>query len=346
MSFLNNDAASCAANSALNKLHSHANLDRSLNHQLTANSNAQVSNSQQFTNFQKFSTIDNDLQNQYQNFSSQQQQQQHFEPVNFEVSQQQQQKSWINDFQQLNIDSNHINQHQFVQQESHSNAQNQQMNSTSLKPEWLSEFSQTQQHQQMMETHDSFQSNVNRLGLQGGNMHYQTSFNRPIQYQQPAQQSQQQEQPAELVDFDSAFNDLETELNQDEMEVSQVEEEQKPNMMDEEDKVKFAKLAMSVFSTMNNTPASVTAETSSKFKNSNFLKLMNKISTRQIELNDNKDKFIDAQGNDFRDLLPDPLAGLRDGELNGMSSFESANMIHERLGGAEMRTSAWESTAI
>ncbi|GMF04531.1 unnamed protein product [[Candida] boidinii] len=43
---------------------------------------------------------------------------------------------------------------------------------------------------------------------------------------------------------------------------------------------------------------------------------MQKIGERKIEINNEGNKFIDKNGNDIRDYLPDPLKDLKDSDLS------------------------------
>ncbi|GMG39677.1 unnamed protein product [Ambrosiozyma monospora] len=147
-------------------------------------------------------------------------------------------------------------------------------------------------------------------------------------------------------------------------------QQQQENAVTESSKIEFAKLAQSVFQTMSNTPSNISTTTSTKFKNSQFLMLMDKIAKRQVEINDSCDKLVDSRtGDDVRAStlnvsagvggsettttgghLGDPLALVNDGEFEFKSPLESAQVVHERVGGfggleqgiGSLKTGSWE----
>lgn len=109
----------------------------------------------------------------------------------------------------------------------------------------------------------------------------------------------------ELKAFENHFEMIEKELNEQSM-------QQEP-LDFETDKDKFAETAKQVHNTMINSDTS--AETNSKFQNSNFLKLMTAIGNRNIELEG--DKLVStSNGEDIRQHLSDPLKDFRQEDGN------------------------------
>lgn len=104
--------------------------------------------------------------------------------------------------------------------------------------------------------------------------------------------------------FDSHFDRLEKEMMQSELPVEQLDEMES----DELEKERFAQAARQVKQSMISEKSLASEETSSKFHQSDFLKLMSLISTRQVEISKEGDKLVEkSSGEDIRDLLSDPL---------------------------------------
>lgn len=324
MSIFQSDPASCSGSNPLNKLVSREGFGQSLP------SIGQQSQQQQQNKhtFNRISTIDANLQNEFNSFGIDSFQSNFSQPISNPFIQDQHltpsqpQNTWINDFQQMNIEeptfanntSNWANDFQMINKKIVPQSSNivplTMMGAPSLQPSALA----------------SFASATSLQNLSNNGLTKSASFTNMN------------------LEFDSAFNELEEEINQGE-EAPIAEEADKIEVDEEEDKIKFAQLAQSVFSVMSNTPKNVSSATSEKFKQSNFLKLMNRISTREVEINKEKNRFIDSNGEDIRNILPDPLKDIKD-ELknnNANSPFESAKIIHEQLG-EQLRPNAWESS--
>lgn len=102
--------------------------------------------------------------------------------------------------------------------------------------------------------------------------------------------------------FDSHFDRLEQELVDSEMPMEQVDE------IDELEKERFAQAARRVKESMISEKILASEETTSKFQQSDFLKLMSLISNRQVEISKEGDKLVEkSSGEDIRSLLSDPL---------------------------------------
>ncbi|VEU22132.1 DEKNAAC103161 [Brettanomyces naardenensis] len=355
MSFL--DPASCAGNNAINKFNARANLDTSLNNQLQSNGSS--SQKQQGTSFNKLNRVNPTLQNEFNRFGREESfnesvnsfgqqgqqsrlgpqgrlayqgqvaQQGQFAPQGQPAQQAHGQQRWISDFQNLNINDQQ---------------RQQMMNQPGKASQWSMEFNSMEQSQIRAQNSDNFQIEASRirsqissipqpsLGLGYGGMYRQNNEN---QVNQVNQVNRETSQP----DFDSAFNEVEQQLRE-----TPVEETKKGDApMMENDKIKFAEIAQSVFNTMNSSTGNVSKETNDKFKQSKFLDLMGRISKREVEINDQNDKFVDSQGHDIRDDLADPLKDLREEDLRGMGPFESAKVVHEKIGD-HLTSSAWETT--
>lgn len=131
-------------------------------------------------------------------------------------------------------------------------------------------------------------------------------------------------------EFDSAFSEIENEIEE---EMPAVDDEPPAVIHSDEDKVKFAQLANSVFTMMNNTPKGVSTETAGKFKQSNFMNLMNRISNREVELSIGNDALVDSQGRDIHDKALENL---------GLASFETARQRAQQWG-VEAKASNWQA---
>lgn len=102
--------------------------------------------------------------------------------------------------------------------------------------------------------------------------------------------------------FDSHFDRLEKELVDSDLPMEQVDE------ADELEKERFAKAARQVKESMVSQKIVASEETTSKFQQSDFLKLMSLISNRQVEISKEGDKLVEkSSGEDIRYLLSDPL---------------------------------------
>lgn len=97
----------------------------------------------------------------------------------------------------------------------------------------------------------------------------------------------------ETAFFDSQFDELEKELQ---------EASEQQDALDESEKERFAETARKVKSSMLQGSSLQLEETSQKFQNSNFLKLMNSIGNRQVELEG--DKLVEKEGQKVQFVEP------------------------------------------
>lgn len=175
--------------------------------------------------------------------------------------------------------------------------------------------------------------------------------------------------------FDEKFLEIERELLEQESTLARQADPEEGYEIDQSqiDKDAFAKTAGQVQESLLKTRNS---EINEKLKNSNFLKLMNSISSRSIELSSDGSKLVNAstgeevKNEDFESLkapemntqsyehaqsgsyhdprheeherlvshLPDPLAHLKDGDLSDVSSPLQAARI---ISGDQVKTSDW-----
>ncbi|KAH3663534.1 hypothetical protein OGAPHI_004935 [Ogataea philodendri] len=309
MNFGDTFGDSCGGNNALNKLARRANIDTSVTNQLRTGSDA--------SQFLKptYRSVDQRLETGYREF--QQQGSSSFQPElpGFLPEQGQ----WIDRFREMNLDGNAQSLH-FEQPSANS----------SLTPSaWRNEFLQNNQHVQQQQQYTP--------GGHTASYRPQTQFSAPM-VQMPRQASA----PPPQQDYsavDAAFEEIEDQLAQ--QPVNTLPQESALQPTNEEDKIKFAQLAKSVFMTMSKPPSDVSQETNAKFQNSNFLKLMSRISTREVEISEQKDKFIDSQGRDIRDMLPDPLKDIKQEGLASLGPFDSAQQVYSQMG-EELRPSMWQ----
>ncbi|KAG7694684.1 hypothetical protein KL951_003861 [Ogataea haglerorum] len=309
MSFSNAFGDSCGANNALNKFTQRANVDNSLTSQLRANSDSQRLLTP------PHQTVDQQLESEYRAF---QQQTPSFQP-SFQAAVPPatiEQNQWVDHFRDMNLNDT-------PEAQTFQHVQNQSVHST----QWRYDFSQSQQQQQQREAADAY---APAFRMRTGPPQVATSLAPQVVSATTVQQ--------DFSAVDAAFDELEHELRDEAMNEQQAEQVKPQN---EDDKVKFAQLARSVFLTMSQPPADISKQTSDKFQNSNFLKLMNKISTREVEMSEDRDKFVDAQGRDIRDMLPDPLKDIKEQGLAGMGPFASAQQVYSQMGD-ELRPSMWQ----
>ncbi|KAG7849496.1 hypothetical protein KL940_002526 [Ogataea angusta] len=310
MSFSNAFGDSCGANNALSKFTQRANVDNSLTSQLRANSDSQRLLTP------PHQTVDQQLESEYRAFQQQTPSlqpsfQAPLPPAAIEQNQ------WVDHFRDMNL-------HDTPEAQNYQHVQNRSVHST----QWRHEFAQSQQQQQQQREAGDTYGTAFRM-LTGA-----PQLATPIAPQVvPATTGQQ-----DFSALDAAFDELEHEMHDEAMDEQQAEQVKPQN---EDDKIKFAQLARSVFLTMSQPPADVSKQTSDKFQKSNFLKLMNRISTREVEINENRDKFVDAQGRDIRDMLPDPLKDIKEEGLAGLGPFASAQQVYSQMGD-ELRPSMWQ----
>jgi hypothetical protein len=338
MSFFNEQGLCQASVNPLHKIIDTSNNNSHLNNFRTSQN---VGSSKQ-QNIHHFQNVDSLVQNEYNNYSNQVDQD--FESVNnilpksidishnFQYPQNQisnqkiMQQNWSQDFNRLSVQDNNEQLHeQFHEQPIHT-----------LNP-IVNMNSMNQQHLLL--------SNIPLANIRNNNLEL---------YRNQQQQQQQfvNESPTEIHssanlnnlsnEFENAFSEIETELKMEtQSENQKAEEEEIVTTNDEEDKIKFAILAQNVFNIMNNTPKHVSSTTSNKFKASGFMQLMNKISNREIEVSNDKKKLVNQYGMDIRSELSDPLAGLSMNETLD-SSFNSAVKVSQTKP-IDVNANTWQS---
>lgn len=163
-------------------------------------------------------------------------------------------------------------------------------------------------------------------------IHYQTPMTQPSQMGALSrsfgsglfQQYQQQQQNMigsmkSMTDmFDSAFQDVEKELQEKEEEQQQ---QQQPTIIEED--TNLANIALSVLNIMQSTKIqpTVSTNTKEKFQQSKFMNLMQRISNKEVELDTVGEKFVDNYGKDINS---------NDNEAESM--FESAEKMGAQFG--------------
>lgn len=316
MSFFNETSACQAASNPLSKIVDTTNNEH---HNLNGISSSQSGRTSQIPQtVHHFQNIDSSIQHEFDNFSSpghnfqlnnelshQKMELNEFaQPFSHQMSMQHQpqQNSWVSDFRSFSLSDSapQISQHQQQQPN-----QRQQM-SNFAHP--LSSLNRHTTH--IQSPNMSISSNHQNVGLE----HPSTTSLKELNNE-----------------FDNAFTEVENEINivSSTQNQSSIEEEESTKVVnDEEDKIKFAILAQNVFNMMNNTPKHVSSSTSNKFKQSGFMQLMNKISNREIEVSNDKQKLVDQNGKDIRSDLSDPLANLQINDLLD-SPFNSALKVSQ-----------------
>lgn len=332
MSFFNESSACQAASNPLSKIVDTTTNER---HNTSGFNNFQSGRSAQVqNNFSRFQNVDNTVQHEYNNFSNSGQnfhlnnefslhdvglnepQQSHIQQANLHM--QSQPNNWVSDFRSFSLSDaapQHLQQHQSQQ----------------------SYQGQSQQHA----NHPL--SSMNLYGHQMQSPHMSSTTKVSLD----AQQQQNRQSSTNLMEmnneFDSAFSELENEINTTSVSQNQSAKEEEENskvVNEEEDKVKFAILAQNVFNIMNNTPKHVSSNTSNKFKQSGFMQLMNKISNREIEISNDKKKLVDQDGNDIRSDLSNPLANLQMNDILE-SSFDSALKVSQTTA-VKVDSNSWQ----
>ncbi|CDK28585.1 unnamed protein product [Kuraishia capsulata CBS 1993] len=195
--------------------------------------------------------------------------------------------------------------------------QSQNQNQLKTQPAWVTSF-------QNLQLEESWDEPIHKLPMFESRVYDQGLGVAQEQNLQPQQQVPVQSHDSLATDFTREFDALESELQK-----PASQEQQTKDF--EAEKIKLAEIARNVFTSM--TTGTSTTDTISKFQNSNFLKLMEKVAQRQVEINPEGNKFIDQNGNDIRDLLPDPLRDIKE----AAEPFQSANEAQPGL-----RPSQWE----
>ncbi|ODQ80942.1 hypothetical protein BABINDRAFT_118312 [Babjeviella inositovora NRRL Y-12698] len=321
------DTASCGPSNALQNLSKHTQRDRSLQNDISLGARQALFASN------KFNQVDRNLQNDFAAFNQGQNsfQQAHYEqlynqqfPANVEQQRRAEDSQWAQSFQDLNLTS---------QPQNLSVASNQ----------WQSQFMQQGNVQQpQIRPLNAFATNFMRSGMTG---------NMAMTVPQPTHQLEHQQlhkQEAEQDLFNQEFANVERELQQEARQVDVTVPEDHS----------LAATAEQVLAVMTGEATSRSAETNSKFQNSNFLKLMQSIAAKEVALNDSQDKLVTRDGTDIREVpempavmaggfsgnpltreargshLPDPLAHIPDGALSPTynSPLGSAMFVQKSMG--------------
>lgn len=291
--------ASCGPSSALSQLSKHAQRDTSLQHGLINRAGEGQQNRQ--GGFRNQPGFDASLNQEFQNFSGRS-----GTPVFTDrfsgagpVSQpqfrqqggQHQQNRWIQDFNGLSIENRPAAQH--AQQSQHGKA------------DWHKQFMNLM-NQQGAQQQPQFQPSMTNSNYRLGSMgQYGPQYG--LQNSTMTQpQNQQAQVEADLLEnseaLESQFDQLERELAMEEQAISE------DALISEIDKEQFVKAAREVQQSMRDGKNIKSEELASKFEQLNFLKLMNSISDRKVELSKEGDKLVETEtGEDIRKHLSDPL---------------------------------------
>ncbi|CUM64683.1 uncharacterized protein PRCAT00002292001 [Priceomyces carsonii] len=232
---------------------------------------------------------------------------------------------WVQDFSDLSLDSG-------AQHASRNFHQQQQM-SEGWHQQFLNQQSQNRQAQLLSQPQDlqnRHMQNVNSSFSSAYPLNMRTNLSTPLIPQMLSMTEHQEihKLDYESTNFESHFDQVEKELLEAEKEQQQHHEE----ITTENDKEEFARAAQKVQSSMLSSNTS--AETSNKFQNSNFLKLMNSISNRAVELEG--DKLVDSQSReDIRDQTHDLQQELLDhlvsAQENQTMKVNSLNSHHNTV---------------
>ncbi|AOA62698.1 Peroxisomal membrane protein [Komagataella phaffii CBS 7435] len=232
-----------------------------------------------------------------------------------EFRQQQENNKWVEDFGAMNLENVRMEQEQsFQTMDQRTNMQA--MSSTANA--WTQEFNHMQHNKEMeyeMRIRET-QRLVNAPAREVFSMVNQHSQQHNQNFTHNQTQLGDQSHYMTNLAFERQFETVQNEIDgmdmfSDSEQVEQQKELQKEDDNNDIETTKFAEIAQQVFNQMNNVDTTVSQNTEHKFKQSNFLRLMDKVAQREVEINGSGDRFIDKTGNDIRDYLPDPLSDLR-----------------------------------
>ncbi|ANZ74973.1 BA75_02720T0 [Komagataella pastoris] len=229
--------------------------------------------------------------------------------------QQHENNKWVEDFGAMNLENVRGEQQQGYQ------TMNPRMNMqavSSTANAWTQEFNHMQLDKEMeyeMRIRET-QKLVNAPARDVFSMVNQNSQQQNQNSTQNQAQLLEQSQYMTNLAFEKQFETVQNEIDgmdmfSDSEQVEQQKELRKDDGSNDIETTKFAEIAQQVFNQMNNVDTTVSQKTEHKFKQSNFLRLMDKVAQREVEINSSGDRFIDQSGNDIRDYLPDPLSDLR-----------------------------------
>lgn len=296
--------ASCGPSNALTQLSKHTQRDSSLQNDFAGRQNHIQQNG-----FRSHGVVDNNLNQEFQRFNTGGMS---FEPqfaaqrpqVHLPLSGQPLQKmgglgnqAWVQDFNSLSL-GDKVNQRPAPAM-------------GTQKSDW---------HQQFMQQNIQYQQNIQHQNqsqfqgqFQGQNLSQFQGFRPMMGYDQQFRQFGEEHESNMQINgsaeedsakFDSHFDQLEREMLEEAESMDQLNETD----IDESEKEQFAEAARQVKKSMISQKNLTSEETSSKFHQSDFLKLMSLISNRQVELSKEGDKLVEkSSGEDIRNHLSDPL---------------------------------------
>lgn len=311
--------ASCGPSNALQTLSKHTQRDNSIQNDLI-NQNRNNVGQQQFRSnghqvdqnlnrdFQQFNGQNNAFAN---GFLDQFQRPMSNSPVHGPTLQNGAQQGWVNDFSNMSISQQPQSHQQHQNHLSHQN-HHQDHHQAHQQTGWHQQFmaQNKQQTSHIAQHHNLAPNYTNAFSL---NM--RTNLSTPLYSQHllpPTEHKQVHALEQEQQIFDDHFDQLEKELaaQQPEQLISDQHPAEFHMDSNELEKQQFADAAKQVHDSMLSNQQS--SETSEKFQQSDFLKLMSSIKDRSVELSNQGDKLVDStSGQDIRTHLPDPLREIR-----------------------------------
>lgn len=298
--------ASCGPSNALSQLSKHTQRDQSLQNEFVGRQGPV-----QPGNFRTHGHVDAGLNREFQNFNSDGMSS--FDPL-FAAQRHnagppmamRQNPNWVQDFGGLSLGEQRGQtvpqgkadwHRQFMQQQQQQHQQQGQSQSQYLQMGQSGQF-QGNQFQNLLQN-SQFQNPAMFQGYRAGTGQYGQQNTQKLQHD-----GIELLQPGEM-DFERHFDQVERELL--EAEKMQQNEEQ-IDLGDESEKEQFAEAARQIKNLMTSDKHVASDETSSKFQELSFLKLMTLISDRQVELSREGDKLVEREsGEDIRAHLSDPL---------------------------------------
>lgn len=230
------------------------------------------------------------------------------------------QNNFLNQYQNQNQTQNHQSHFQQSQKQFQHQGQNQDQfpNQDQFQNQ---NQSQNQFHNQFQNQFENQFQNQNQFLAQPFRLNMRTDLSTPL-HPFTEHQELHREDHHQLA-FDEQFDRLEQELAQAETQA------ETHNELSDMDKEEFARTAGKVKETMLVDNPERSEETTQKFQQSNFLKLMSSIHERSVEISDEGDKLVDRSGQDIRETTeardertqsPDYHAAMHDTQPVQMSS--------------------------
>lgn len=322
--------ASCGPSNALQNLSKHTQRDNSLQNEFMGR-NAPQQPGQGFRS--NVHHVDQNLNQEFQQFNGAHQvnnayMNQISTSHNFNhiqrQPQQKQQPGWVQDFSNLSINHRQTPQHHQPTQR-----------------DWHQQFMSQQGAQQHQQQHQQQPTQYNQRAMPnytaGFSMNMRTNLSNPVYNQMgtPTEHQEVHNLEQERLMFDDQFDQLEKELAAQELEqpevVQQEADVQIPLDDNELEKEEFANTARKVHQSMTKSDGTRSTETNSKFEQSDFLKLMNSISNRSVELSHEGDKLVNKAGEDIREHLSDPLREVKNEQLQNHPEPSSEVNYHQPM---------------